>query len=221
MFVVEEPMDIDMFVIEEPMDIDIDDTLPSYDSINQVEETVNVDVDEEPMDIDIVEEHTRGGNLVVVDDDNDERKNNIRSFLHTFFVDWKNGNLTTDILKSCKTIIEKKQLSSINISSWNCTDLTFERSLRQVCKEVFRYTYKLEYVISLLSFTIELDNHFEGKTWYETRWLIDILTMELIKTPFNPDNNNICMEEEEENKNSFSIFLSIIPVLLMAYFLYI
>ena len=133
----------------------------TYDIINQVEGTVDVVVDraEEPMDIDIVEERTG-----VDVDDNDERYNNIRLFLHNFFVDWKNGNLTTDILKSCRKIIEDKKLSSINISTWNCTSLTFERSLHQVCKEVFRYTYKLEYVISLLSFAIELDNHLEGKT---------------------------------------------------------
>ena len=160
--------------------------------------------------IDIVDEFT---DINIVDDN---QYNNIRSFLQKFFADWKSENITTDILKCCKSIIKNNKLSSININTWNLTAFTFERSLRQVCKELFRYTYKVEYVISLLSFAIELDKHLEDKTWYETKWLINVLTMELVKTPFNPDNIYV-----EDNNKSFLMFLSIILLVALTYILYV
>ena len=108
-----------MFIDEEPMDFNIVDTLTIHDIIiNQVEKTV--DEVEEPMDIVVVKELTG----IVNDDDHhhsDERYNNIKLFLHNCFDDWKNGDMTTNILKICRGIIKEGKLSLIDISAWNRT----------------------------------------------------------------------------------------------------
>ena len=170
------------------------DTLPRYDIIDQVEKPMDVDRLEKPIDI--------------------LRYDAIKIFLNDFFKDWKSGDMRADITKSCRKVILQKRLYSIDIKTLNLTAFTFEESLHRMCKEVFRHTYKLGYFVSLLSFAIELDNHLQDKSWYQTQRLIEVLVLELIKTPFNPDNINI---EEEDKK--YSMFLLIIPVLFMTYFL--
>ena len=142
-------------------------------------------------------------------------------FLQDFFADWKSGNFSTYILKSCSRIISRKQLSSINISALNFNALTFEESIQSVCKEIFQYTYKLEYVISLLAFTIEVDNHLENESWYATERLISVLAMELTNTPFDADKfyNDNDNDDDDGDESNYPMILLVIPTLFMMYFL--
>ena len=190
-----EPMDIDNVEKKEPMDID------------------NNEEEEEPMDIDNDEEEEEP--MDIDNDAEESRHDAISSFIQDLFNDWKRGDISTNIVRSCKDIMLKKELSSVTLTCLHLfTDLTFEQSLGKVCKELFRYKYKLEYVIVLLSFAIDLDKHLQGIIWYTPERLINVLTMELINTPFQVDD----IMDIEETRN-YSLFLLIIPALFMTYFL--
>ena len=142
----------------------------------------------------------------------DIKHKNITKFLQEFFRNWKSGNHITSLLRTCRSIIRRKRLSSINIGTLNFTSATFETSLQKVCQEVFKYNYKLEYVITLLAFTIEVDERLERESWYATGRLISVLASELANTPF--DIKRVYIEE-----SSYSMFLLIIPTLFLIYFM--
>jgi hypothetical protein len=149
-----------------------------------------------------------------------KRLKNIK-FLQDFFADWKSENFSTYTLKSCRTITRRKKLSSININTLNFNAFTFEESIQCVCKEIFRYTYKLEYVIALLAFAIEVDKHLEYESWYATERLISVLAIELVNTPFETnklydDDDN----DDHDDESNYPMILLIIPTLFMMYFLY-
>ena len=167
-----------------------------------------VDADE-PMDVDEVD--TPWGEI--------KRLKNTK-FLQDFFADWKSGNFSTYTLKSCRTIIRRKQLSSINISTLNFKAFTFEESIQSVCKEIFRYTYKLEYVIALLAFAIEVDKHLEYESWYATERLISVLAMELANTPFETNKLYGDDNDDHDDESNYPMILLLIPTLFMMYFLY-
>ena len=156
---------------------------------------------------------------VLVDNDNKKynRHDAIRSFLQDFFNDWKRDDLSTNIVRCCRGYEDiTPNRYSIDITSLNFTSVMFEESLGKVCKELFRYKYRLEYVIVLLLFVIDLDKHLQHKIWYTTERVIDILTMELVNTPFPLFFENIIDIEETKNHSSF---LMAMPALFMAYFL--
>ena len=206
-----------MLAVQEPMDID-----NVEEQEEEEEEYMDVDNDEnekeEPMDIDNVEEKEESMNIDNEEEDKRSMDNlqhdAIRSFLQDFLINWKRGDVSTNIIRSCRNIILKKELSSINITVLNFTTFTFEKSLGKVCKELFRYKYKLEYVIVLLSFAVELDKHLQDKSWYNTQRLINVLAMELVNTPLHLQD----IMDMEETWN-YSMFLLIIPVLFMTCFL--
>ena len=113
----------------------------------------------EQMDIHNVEEEKEEQ----VDIDNEDENDAIRSFLQDFFNDWKRDDLSTNIVISCRGYedITPNRYSIDIITSLNFTSVMFEESLGKVCKELFRYKYRLEYVNVLLLFVIDLDKHLQ------------------------------------------------------------
>ena len=60
-------------------------------------------------------------------------------FLKNFFVDFNAGKETTRYLKVCRCIVDRKELSKINLQSLQITEETLDFSLQNICEELFRY----------------------------------------------------------------------------------
>ena len=105
------------------------------------------------------------------------RKENIHSYLINFFIDFNDGKDTTRCLRICRQIVDGRELSKINIQSYYITKETLDSTIKSICEELSHYQCKTEYIITLLAFSIELDKHLQGKSWYHISKLINISTL--------------------------------------------
>ena len=115
-----------------------------------------------------------------------KRHEDIYQFLVGFFEDWTEGK-TSNYIEVCR-IIQKDYISVIDFDSLDINDNTLISSLEGICGKLFRYEYKLEYVLVLLAFVIKLDTRLKEKDWYSTENLLEVISNQLYKTEFNPIN---------------------------------
>ena len=137
---------------------------------------------------------------------------NVYEYLTNFFMDWHAGNYNTTTLNTCRDIINNKKLSGIDLQSLNPTEQTLDLMYENICKELFRYQYKTEYVITLLAFSIQLERQLEKQNWYTTEKLVETLTKQLLKTDFDPNTM-------DNSKFFCSSYLINIPALFLSYFI--
>ena len=134
----------------------------------------------------------------------------VYEYLTNFFIDWHAGKDNTSTLNVCRDIINNKELSSIDVQSLNPTEQTLDIMYEHICKELFRYQYKSEYVITLLAFSIQLERQLESKNWYTTERLVETLTKQLLKTDFDPTSM-------DNSKFHYSSYLMNIPALFLSH----
>ena len=135
----------------------------------------------------------------------------IYEFLTNFFIDFSTGKDTSRCLRTCRHILERKELPEVDIQSLQITERTLDFAIQNICEELFRYQYKVEYVITLLAFSIELDRCLESESWYSTERLVEALAKQLIKTDFEPTTMG------GDSEFHFSRLLMNVPALFLAY----
>ena len=113
----------------------------------------------------------------------------IRSFCETCFNDWKVCNFNTPLLKICKDINENYSEfnSFIELFGMVKDNETFKSAYEEMCRELFQYGAKSEYIVSLIAFSLQLDWYMRKMCiWYQTEMLIALINTILQKLEFVP-----------------------------------
>ena len=161
-----------------------------------------------------------------------EKRRCIEDFCIRFFKDWENStttdnarNITTsDVLlqQTCQLLIEEKRLyTTTKDLAIHLTMANFTTSFKAMCRELFRYGTKDEYVVSLLAFCITLDTCMREHIWYTPKLLITSLIDALEDAYFNPLDFHWQRDQyqsaEDNNLSILTPFIIIIPSLLLFY----
>ena len=98
---------------------------------------------------------------------------------------------------------------------------TFKSTYEKMCRELFQYGAKPQYIVSLIAFSLQLDSHMQQKmcTWYQTEMLISLITSALQKMEFVP-NNFVYNNTKTWKEYCYDSLLILVPIFFFYYYCY-
>ena len=148
------------------------------------------------------------------------KRRHIEDFVLGFFKDWKTRKETFTVT-ICLEIFADTQFRAIaNLASRYVNRENFELGFHKLCHELFSRGKPDSYVVSLLAFSAYLDEILSEKEWYESRFLYEIVIMELAMIDFNPEAYYRLNTQFGMVRSVLQSFVLLVPALLLIYLIH-